>query len=38
MSGDNFNFIFLSEIEGLPIFNATSGAKIGKIVDLAAAH
>jgi CBS domain-containing protein/sporulation protein YlmC with PRC-barrel domain len=36
MSGDNFNFIYLSEILHLPIFNATSGVKIGKIVDLAA--
>jgi magnesium transporter len=36
MSGDNFNFIFISEILHLPIFNATTGKKIGRIVDLAA--
>jgi magnesium transporter len=36
MSGDNFNFIFLSEILHLPIFNATTGRKIGRIVDVAA--
>jgi CBS domain-containing protein/sporulation protein YlmC with PRC-barrel domain len=36
MSGDNFNFIFLSEILHLPIFSATTGRKIGRIVDLAA--
>lgn len=36
MSGDNFNFIYLSEILHLPIFNASSGKKIGRIVDLAA--
>jgi magnesium transporter len=36
MSGDNFNFIFISEILHLPIFNASTGKKIGRIVDLAA--
>ena len=36
MSGDNFNFIYLSEILHLPVFNATSGKKIGRIVDVAA--
>jgi magnesium transporter len=36
MSGDNFNFIFLSEILHLPIFSATTGKKIGRIVDIAA--
>jgi len=36
MSGDNFNFIFLSEILHLPIFNASTGKKIGQIDDLAA--
>lgn len=36
MSGDNFNFIFLSEILHLPLFSATTGKKIGHIVDLAA--
>ena len=36
MSGDNFNFIFLSEILHLPLFSATTGKKIGRIVDLAA--
>jgi CBS domain-containing protein/sporulation protein YlmC with PRC-barrel domain len=36
MSGDNFNFIYLSEILHLPIFNASTGTKIGRIVDLAA--
>ncbi len=36
MSGDNFNFIYLSEILQLPVFNATGGKRIGRIVDLAA--
>ncbi len=36
MSGDNFNFIYLSEILHLPIYNATSGKKIGRIINLAA--
>jgi CBS domain-containing protein/flagellar motility protein MotE (MotC chaperone) len=36
MSGDNFNFIFLSEILHLPLFSAATGRKIGRIVDLAA--
>ncbi len=36
MSGDNFNFIYLSEILHLPIFNASTGKKIGRIIDLAA--
>lgn len=36
MSGDNFNFIFLSEILHLPLFSAITGKKIGRIVDLAA--
>jgi magnesium transporter len=36
MSGDNFNFIYISEILHLPIFNASTGKKIGRIVDLAA--
>jgi magnesium transporter len=36
MSGDNFNFIYLSEILHLPIYNASTGRKIGRIVDLAA--
>lgn len=36
MSGDNFNFIYLSEIMHLPIFNASTGKKIGRIIDLAA--
>lgn len=36
MSGDNFNFIFLSEILHLPLFSATTGKKIGQISDLAA--
>lgn len=36
MSGDNFNFIYISEILHLPIFNASTGKKIGRIDDLAA--
>jgi magnesium transporter len=36
MSGDNFNFIYISEILYLPIFNASTGKKIGRIIDLAA--
>jgi CBS domain-containing protein/sporulation protein YlmC with PRC-barrel domain len=36
MSDDNFNFIYISEILHLPIFNASTGKKIGKIDDLAA--
>ncbi len=36
MSVDNFNFIYISEILHLPIFNASSGKKIGRIIDLAA--
>ena len=36
MSGDNFNFMFISEILHLPIFNASTGKKVGRIVDLAA--
>jgi magnesium transporter len=36
MSGDNFNFIYLSEIMHLPIFNASTGRRIGRIIDLAA--
>lgn len=36
MSGDNFNFIYLSELLHLPIYNSTTGRKIGRIIDLAA--
>jgi magnesium transporter len=36
MSGDNFNFIFLSEILHLTLFNASSGRKVGRITDIAA--
>jgi len=36
MSYENFNFIYLSEIIGLPVFGLSSGKKIVRIVDLAA--
>lgn len=36
MSYENFNFIYLSEIVGLPVFSLSSGKRIGRIIDLAA--
>ena len=35
MKYDNFNFIYLSEILNLPIYDASNNKKIGRIVDLA---
>jgi magnesium transporter len=36
MIGDTFNFIYLSEILDLAVFNSNTGKKIGRIVDVAA--
>jgi len=35
MKYDSFNFIYLSEILGLPVYDSESNKKIGRIVDLA---